>query len=53
MELDKKLVKVQYINNKNIDKAHRCFTGSITVHWSNGEPMKEEEVQKREIKIEK
>ena len=51
--LTDKLEKVQYLNNKNIDLAHRGFTGSITIHWFHGEPMEEENLKKNKIKLEK
>lgn len=49
--LKDKLEKVQYINNKNIDLVHKRFTGKRTIHWKDGEPMREEELRAKNIKL--
>jgi hypothetical protein len=49
---DEKLEKVQYLNNKNIDYVHKGYTGTITIHWLKGEPMEEEEKNKKKINLE-
>ena len=47
-----KLEKVQYVNNKNLDLVHKRFTGKLTIHWKEGEPMKEELYDFRHINLE-
>ncbi len=45
-----RLEKVEFINNKNIDLAHKGFTGSVIVHWYQGEPQKIEVTTKKDLK---
>lgn len=49
--IEENLEKVQYLNNKNLDKAHRKWTGQMIIHWKDGEPMIEEELTKKPIKL--
>lgn len=49
--LNEKLEKVEYLNNKNIDLVHRKFTGKVIIHWKDGEPMQEEVINSKKIKL--
>ncbi|HUX59524.1 MAG TPA: hypothetical protein VMV77_21300 [Bacteroidales bacterium] len=51
--IEQKLEKVEYINNKNLNFCHRGFTGSITIHWKEGEIMKEEKHESKNVILEK
>ncbi len=51
--LSDKLEKVQYLNNNNIDRTHKGFTGQVLIHWYKGEPQKEEITRKKNIDLEK
>ena len=52
MDLTERLEKVEYLNNKNLDLAHKGFTGHTTIHWRKGEPMVEEVNVKKDIVLE-
>ena len=50
--ISEKLEKVEYLNNKNIKYVEIGFTGRITIHWKDGEPMSEEEFRTKHIRLE-
>jgi hypothetical protein len=49
---EEKLEKIQYLNNSNLSRFEKKFTGSHTTHWKEGEPLKEEENRKKNINLE-
>lgn len=49
---NEKLEKVTFLNNKNIDLVYKKFTGKVIIHWKDGEPMEEEVISKKKIKLE-
>jgi hypothetical protein len=48
---EEKLEKVLYLNNKDIGRVNRRFTGKVVVNWFKGEPMDEAEEVKGKIKL--